>query len=330
MTGSGNKPGHPSPLDPAWFQDPPTLTGVQVAEQAGVDLDSAKRLRRALGLPEVDDDEVVFDEGDVEVLVALKSVLDLGVSFDEVVSVARVYGETMARIADIETRVFTSRISGPLSEEGLEPAELEERLQPLVMPLMDVLDGALGYVHRAHLAFALERTTHPDDAGTEERGAAFVDLVDFSRISQELHAPELTQLTTKFEELAVEICADASVRLVKVIGDAVMMVASDVEALVRATFTLVQRVTAEEALPSARAGIDVGEVVPTRGDYFGGPVNVAARLTGFALPDTVVISQAVADAASGLEMDLADIGVHRLKGVGKFRIFKIRSIEEQG
>jgi adenylate cyclase len=61
------------------------------------------------------------------------------------------------------------------------------------------------------------------------------------------------------------------------------------------------------------------------GDFFGSPVNVAARLTGFARPGTVVVSEAAHDAA-GVPLETSHIGKVRLHNVGSVRAFKVKAI----
>lgn len=312
-------------VDPRGFRPEPTLTAREAAARAGIELESAKRLHRALGLPEVGEDEVAFDERDVEVLTALHAIVDAGVTFEDLVSVARVYGETLSRIADVETRLFTSRITAPLEREGLTQEEMTRRLEPLVEEVLAVLDRALGYVHRTHLVLALERSAGAGEAGGEIRAAGFVDLVDFARIADDLHPPELTHLTGRFEEIAIDACSAWDVRLVKVIGDAVMLVSSDADGLLRACAQIVAEVEEDESLPQARAGLDLGDVVASRGDYFGRPVNVAARATAFARPGTIVVSRALLESLDRTKVDAGRIGSQRLKGVGRVRLFKVRS-----
>jgi class 3 adenylate cyclase len=76
-------------------------------------------------------------------------------------------------------------------------------------------------------------------------------------------------------------------------------------------------------LPSGRAGLDLGDLVPVGGDYFGHTVNVAARLQHFAKPGTVVVSEAFLEAL-GEDVGVSHIGRTKLRGVGPVRTFKIR------
>ena len=318
----------PSTIDPYRFRPAPTLTGVEVSERAGVDYETAQRVNRALGFPDVDPSERLFDERDVEVLKNVKSLMDLGIPLQDVISVSRVYGQSLAAIADAETRLFNDHLVAPLLEQGVDQTELEERLEPTVEQQLDVLGDALDYVHRRHLAMALQNVTlgrarGPDVA--ERAAVAFADLVDFSRLADELHGTELGELVDCFEEVVVEETTDPRVRIVKMIGDAAMLTARDPLVALEAASRIVERVEQDDRLPQARAGIDFGDVVPLAGDLFGRPVNVAARLVAFARPGTTVASQELVDAVDD-QIETSKIGTHRLKGVGRVRLFKVRGL----
>ncbi len=273
-------------------------------------------------MPEPDDREVVFDDRDVEALALLRGIMELGVPPDEMLTVTRLYGTTLARIADAETRLFRDRILGAMA---VEPGEgMEERLRPVMDSLLESTAHLLDQAHRRHLFLALNGLRA---AGTGEGSAlatGFVDLVDFSRISEDLPGEELGGMIDAFEDLAVEACAEAGARLVKVIGDAVMFVSTEAPRALEAAATVVRRAEGSEVLPAARAGLDYGEVVALGGDYFGRPVNVAARITAFARPSSVVASEEFVDAVGRDAVDARRIGSRSLKGVGRVRLFKIR------
>ena len=316
----------PAAIDPYRFRPSPTLSGAEVAERAGVDFALALKVNRALGFPDAEPAEVLFDERDVEVLRNVKSLLDLGIPFQDVISVARVYGQSLAAIADAETRLFNDHLVAPLVAQGVEMGALEERLEPTVEKQLDLLGNALDYVHRRHLAMALQNITVPQTGQedvVERAGVAFVDLVDFSRLADKLHGTELGTLVDRFEDEVVDATTDPGIRVVKMIGDAAMLTARDPEQLLAAAMDIVAQVERSEGLPQARAGVDYGDVVPLAGDLFGRAVNVAARLVAFARPGTTVVSQELVEMIED-EVETSKIGTHKLKGVGRIRLFKVR------
>ena len=102
-------------------------------------------------------------------------------------------------------------------------------------------------------------------------------------------------------------------KIVKEIGDAVMLVAPEPTPLVDAALGLVEGSEGQDGLPAIRAGIAYGPAVNRWGDWYGSTVNVASRLTGRARPSSVLATEAVRDAADGYEWSFA--GEKKLKGL---------------
>jgi adenylate cyclase len=311
---------------PETFAPSPHLTVGEAAAKAGMDSRLATRVWRALGMPEPGEEDVLFDDRDVETLTVLRGVMDLGIPAEDMLTMTRLYGTTLARIADAETRLFRDRV---LTAVGADSSGVEERLRPAVESLLDGTARLLDQAHRRHLVLALNSLR---GAGTQQGSAlaaGFVDLVDFSRISEDLPGEELGGMIEAFEDLAVEACAERGARLVKVIGDAVMFVSTDPAPALHAAMTVVRRARESNVLPTARAGLDFGEAVALGGDYFGRPVNVAARITAFARPDSVVASKEFLEAVGRDGVDGRRIGSRNLKGVGRLLLYKIREPEPQ-
>lgn len=317
------------PIDPQRFRPEPRYTAPQLAAEAGLDLDFAKRVMRALGLPQVPDDEIEFDDRDLEVSKILHFLLGQGYRENDILTVARTYGYSLSRVAFAEVRLFSQTFIDPLMEAGVTSGELDQRLESVVPQLLELLDTQIHTIHRRHLAVALQQVSGSKRAGrTELLAAGFADLVGFSRLSNDIEGDDLEDLIAQFETLVVERCVDAGAQVVKVLGDAVMFVASAPDAALAAASAVVDGAAANDDLPEARAGVDFGEVRALGGDYFGRPINVAARLTGFARPGTVVVSEELLGALRK-EPEASHIGRTKLKGVGTVRAFKVRPSQEK-
>jgi class 3 adenylate cyclase len=78
-----------------------------------------------------------------------------------------------------------------------------------------------------------------------------------------------------------------------------MLVAPTPAPVVDAVLGLVEGSRATEERPLLRAGVACGEALPRAGDWYGRPVNLAARLTEFARRGSVVATRDVHDAAPG-------------------------------
>jgi predicted ATPase/class 3 adenylate cyclase len=77
--------------------------------------------------------------------------------------------------------------------------------------------------------------------------------------------------------------------------------------------------------PRVRIGLHLGDISPTRGDYYGAPVNRAARITDCANGDQIAVSAAV---ASFLDPgSCVAVGEHQLRGIGTEVVHLIRRPE---
>jgi hypothetical protein len=77
---------------------------------------------------------------------------------------------------------------------------------------------------------------------------------------------------------------------------------------------------------SRTAGVAAELAVSRAGDWFGSPVNVASRVTGLAVPGSVLVTES-ARQSSGVADDLSwsPAGAHRLRGGrGQVDLFRVR------
>jgi adenylate cyclase len=104
------------------------------------------------------------------------------------------------------------------------------------------------------------------------------------------------------------------VKIVKEIGDAIMLVSPEPAQLVEAALRLIEASDGVEGFPAIRAGVAYGPAVNRWGDWYGSTVNVASRLTDRARPASVLATEGVRDAVgSGFEWSFA--GDKKLKGL---------------
>ena len=132
---------------------------------------------------------------------------------------------------------------------------------------------------------------------TQDAVIAFADLVGFTELGESVPVEELGSVAGRLSRLAGDAC-EPPVRLVKLIGDAVMLVSPKPEPMLDATLRLVELAAEDEAFPPLRAGIASGQAVHRWGDWFGTPVNLASRLTTRARPSTVLVAEEIRDAVT--------------------------------
>ena len=261
----------------------------EAAEQLDAPLDLALRAWRTLGLPDVGADTPLLSPTDVE---ALKTFFDvrefLGV--DVALGVARVVGASIARITEAESAAM--RIGMASLDVGITGDEVvTARAFSAATTLVPRIGALLDAMHRQHLEATrvhFEGVDRELDRAAFRCGVGFADLSGFTRLSQQLTLSELSQVLSIFEDTATETVHASGGRVVKFLGDAVMWVSADADALVQIASSLAHHPKAVEAGIEVRAGVAYGRVLAQDGDYFGPPVNLASRLVAVAQPGEVV------------------------------------------
>jgi adenylate cyclase len=302
-------------------------TAREVAEIAGIDLEQLRRFSAALGVPYADPDEPRATEADLDAARRMKAFRDAGLPEEGMLQVARTIGMGTARIAEANRELVIKTLAQPGDSErdlALRFAAAAEFMMPLVGPtIVHALQAnMLEQIRRDVIATA--DLASGGLGGTANLTVCFADLVEFTRLGEEIPAEELGLVAGRLEEMASAV-AEPPVRLVKTIGDAVMFVSTEPEAMLRASLALIAAAEDEgDEFPLLRAGLACGAVLPQSGDYYGRPVNLASRITGVARPGSVVVDSAVKEAA-GEDFAYTYIGERRLKGIdSKVKLFRAR------
>ena len=257
----------------------------------------------------------MFSDEDVQQARATRLFLDAGFEVEGLAELTRVFGEGMSRMAASVSALFIDTFLRPGDNE-LEVAErfdaLAQRLTPAIGPvLLASFNAHLRETIRRGRLLAIDRETG-QLAGAVEMTACFADLVGFTRLGGELEVHELGTVAGRLAQLATELTSPP-VRLIKTLGDAVMLVCPEPAPLVATALALVATAEAED-LPSLRAGIAFGPAVERSGDLYGHTINLASRVTGIARPGSVLCTEEVRDRAVGA-FEWSYAGRFRLKGI---------------
>jgi len=267
----------------------------QISEQTGLDLDQLTRFQRAAGQPQVEDpDATVFPASDAATAIHIKRFLDLGIAPDDLLRVVRVLAEGLSHAAEEMRSAALAAVLHPGVTE-LQIAQGSEALlagaAPLLGPMIqDMLLQQMRQALQSEAVSAGERALGMPIPGARMVGAAFADLVGFTRLGEELPPEDLEQLANRLAGLAREV-APPPVKFVKTIGDAVMFVSADTAALLDVVLTLIEAAEADGSLPRLRVGVAYGSAVSRAGDWFGSPVNLASRVTSAARPGAVLVAE---------------------------------------
>ncbi|QLL10292.1 adenylate/guanylate cyclase domain-containing protein [Mycobacterium vicinigordonae] len=271
----------------------PIYTVAAAAEQLGLPPDEVARAWALLGLTIAGPDVPVLSQADVEGLatwVALKTV----VGRDGAFGLLRVLGATMARLAEAESTLIRTGIPDiqmTHTRDELATAQAYRAVAEFVPRIGALID----VVHRHHLTSA---RTHfegviRDTTASVLCGIGFADLSSFTALTQALTPAQLSELLNEFAGAVSDVVHADGGRVVKFIGDEVMWVSASPEQLARAAVDLVNHPAAREEGLQVRAGLAFGTALAINGDYFGTPVNLAARLVSAAAPGEILCDSAL-------------------------------------
>ncbi|TKJ29285.1 adenylate/guanylate cyclase domain-containing protein [Blastococcus sp. CCUG 61487] len=285
-------------LERLLLDGPRRYTRLQVAEMAGMPSSRTQRLWRALGFPDAADDAVAFTDADVRALEVLSTLIRSGFvgPYDEA-SIARVMGQSLARLADWQTDMLADALARGAGAGGDpdEPVASADAVVAAAEALLPRLREMQDYVWRRHLAANAERLLAAGTPGDRrELAVGFVDLVGYTSRSRGMGGQELGQMVEDFESMAAEVIARHHGRVVKTAGDGVLFSAATAVDAVEIGLLLPQAWESEERLP-LRVGAAYGRVLTRLGDIYSPVVNLAARLTSLARPGTLLVDRDLAD-----------------------------------
>ena len=272
-------------------------TGHQIAERSGMDLALITRIRQVGGLPPMDPDAPVYTDLDLDSSRTTRQFLDLGIPEETIIRVARVMGRTVGPLSE----TFRDAVLD-LVDDAMGELELAERLATLAETTQPLTRAILDQVSRAHFRNAImaELTARAPNApaGARPVVVAFADLVGFTQLGTEVPSSELVVVAERLEEMVTDI-VEAPVRVAKTLGDGVMLVAPEAAPLVEASLALVEAADNESSVsfPQLHIGLAAGEATTRAGDWFGEPVNLAARISDAARAGSVVVTREVRDMA---------------------------------
>lgn len=302
----------------------------EMSETYGIDVELLQRIERALGLSRVDDpDAAVQLRADAEAAARQQQFVEIGLDADRVVLMVRRLAEGLSRAVPAIRYAVMSAVLRPGITE-LQVATTYEEVVRRIAPLLGPLTSDIMFVHlrrsvEGEQLNASERASGTALPGARQLAVAFADMVGFTRLGEAVPPEDLVRLVERLADLAREI-VEPPVRLVKTIGDAVMLVCPDAATLIDAMLALGEAADRDEKLPQLRIGIASGWAVSRARDWFGSPVNVASRITEVAEPAAMLVAGSARDEVSdahGFVWSLAES--RQLKGVaGQTKLFRVR------
>lgn len=310
-----------------------TLKRRDVAAGVGVSLLSARKIWRAMGFPNLGDDDVAFTERDKDALQIVVTMVREGLLTEETaISVTRSIGQMTDRMAVWQIEALVEDL---VVEHGVSDAEARRAVVSELPNLIAPLEELLVYSYRRQLNAGIQRlavraseglaaSELGRDGGEDDaplplaRAVGFADLVSYTSLSRRMNEKTLARLVQRFENICAEIISVGGGRLVKTIGDEVLFNCETPVAGAQISLALAEAMAADDFLPEARVAMVWGRVLSRLGDIYGPTVNLAARLTSLAQPGTVLIDSVTASALSNDDrFILTQLPVENVRGFGE-------------
>ncbi len=306
----------------------------EAAKEVGMEPALLERIWSSVGFPRHQLDEGLSDV-DMDALRYIGSVLEAGFPLVAFLQLVRVYGQSLSRIADAETRLFHLYVHEPLMRDGVPGLEMAEEMETLARDLLPLSSPIMDYIHQRYLQHFVEQDVvghmevdlvdEDEDLGRIRVAIAFADLAGYTRFTEEAGEEEAFSTVERFIEAVTDTLPDDA-RVVKTIGDEVMLVGQDVQALTDWAVGF-QRLYRER--PTPRIGVHVGSVLYRDGDYFGREVNLTARVVARARGGEVIVTDAVMNQIKTSEyLKFEEIGEVKLKGFDEPRVLCRAQIDE--
>ncbi len=295
-----------------------------VSDEEGIPVETVGMIREALGGVAPRPADRMGDE-ELAVVPLVKYQLSLGFRVAAIEQALRVYGESLRRMAETEAEWYRSEIVEPMLARGETEGDVG-RVTAEISPELARLSNqaVLAIYHRQQrhawsvniidgMAMGLER------AGLLQRdqrtpAMCFLDITGYTRLTQEKGDQAAADLGEAVRRVVERSAVAHDGRAVKWLGDGVMLHFPEPRSAVESA---VDTVTAleEAGMPLTHIGIHAGPVIFREGDFYGQTVNIAARISDFARPGEVLVSQAVVDLAEAAGIGFTQIGPVELKGV---------------
>jgi adenylate cyclase len=310
-------------------QEPAPPSG-QTYSQLLADLgDRAASLRRVFGSCGVAEPDAGdrLDQGEQQLLVAVLEALEANRDPDLALRALHVLGDGARRGSEAAMSVYDEAVERASADiAGLPPMETYRRLLEPWARFARLVPELGAWLHARHLSAAIDawsvqeteqqlaRSGFVPERQAEPPAIAFVDLTGFTGLAEQAGDREAARVAMSFTILAGRIAEDRGGRLVKQLGDGVLLRFSSALPAIGATLDVLDAL-ASEALPLGHAGIESGPVIVREGDVFGRTVNLAARISDQAKPGELLTTLALASVLSDEGLDHEPVGSVALQGI---------------
>ena len=306
-----------------------TVSAHEIEERGGWPTQATLEMISAFGFPSPGPDEPYFNPEEADALLRAAARSEWW-PLETQMETSRVWGQALAQIAAAEVYNFRFETEPRVRAGEVTPAQALATIQQALAELLPLADPLLIGIHRRWVDHELtqyavrEAEEHAPGAipGAIDVCLLFCDLKDFTNFAELYGDGAATAAARRFAHLTVDARGEHG-RVVKGLGDGAMLVYPDSAEAVAAwrRFSIAMR---EPGMPALHAGMHQGVVVRREGDYFGGAVNLAARLLALAGSGQLLATRAAVERAGDADAWTA-LGSRKLRGLrSEVEIFRLK------
>jgi class 3 adenylate cyclase len=305
------------------------LTGetfAEVSERTGIPFDVLAAMREAAGAPSPSREDQLR-ELERDAIPAIQLQLDYGFQAQAIERALRAWGDSLRRMADVESALWASEVMAPLFATGKGLADIGARTAAFSNALQPLTARQIISLYQGQQSHAwLKNFFEGFEVGLAQAGLyepverppaiCFLDLSGYTRLTEERGDAAAADLAGRLSRLVNGTSVRHGGKAIKWLGDGVMFHFRDPGPGVLAALEMVEG--AQEAqLPPAHVGLHAGPVLFQEGDYFGRTVNVASRIADYARRGEVLVTDEVVAASDIDGLTFESIGPVELKGLSE-------------
>ena len=303
------------------------LTGetfAEVSERTGIPFEVLSAMREAAGAPSPSrQDQLRGLEADA--IPAIQLQLEFGFKPQAIERALRAWGDSLRRMADVESALWASEVMAPLfasggglADIGARTAKFSNALQPLTArQIIALYQGQQSHAWLKNFFEGFEMGLAQAglyDPVEHPPAICFLDLSGYTRLTDERGDAAAADLAGRLSRLVSRTSAQHGGKPIKWLGDGVMFHFRDPGPGVLAALEMVEGAV-EAELPPAHVGLHAGPVLFQEGDYFGRTVNIASRIADYARRGEVLVTDDVVAASDVHGVEFESIGPVDLKGL---------------
>lgn len=312
-------------------QDPGTLSARTYGEVLADLRDRGANLRHlfeSCGIAEPEPDDRL-SRREEQLLLSVLDALTANRDPDLTLRALHVFGDAARRGSEAAMSVYGEAVERATSDiAGIPPLETYRQFLEPWARFARLVPDLSAWLNARHLTTAIDtwsveeterllaETGFVPAREVEPPAIAFIDLAGFTHLAEERGDRVAARVATDFTSLAGRIAESMDGRLVKPLGDGVLLRFPSAQIGVEATLEVLDNLE-PAGLPQGHAGIDAGPVIVREGDVFGRTVNMAARIADRATAGELLGTAALAASLSGTHLGYEPAGTVALQGISE-------------